>query len=183
MPVQPRVAKVLAALLASMTIGAIAMMALGNNPPSAGPFCLANYYNLGTVEKALHTKVPHYPGRWNSVQIFYSGTRAGNLEQIASLNGLASADELNCHFCVCNGLGGKDGQIIPTKKWLNQWSVIPAANWYGDTQTIRICVVADGHKAKPTDCQIKRVQDLVKILCRKFYIRPSSVYQPENWSL
>jgi hypothetical protein len=38
---QPRVVKVLAALLVSMTVGAFVLMALGNNPPSAGPFCLA----------------------------------------------------------------------------------------------------------------------------------------------
>ena len=38
MPNQVRVTKVLATLLASMTIGAIILMALGHNPPSAGPF-------------------------------------------------------------------------------------------------------------------------------------------------
>jgi len=183
MPVQPRVAKVLAALLASMTIGAIALMALGNNPPSAGTFCLANYYRLNNIEKALRTNNQQNPARWDSIQIYYSGTRAGNLEQIASLNGLASPDEVNCHFFIYNGLGGDDGRIMTTKKWKNQWSVIPSGSWYGSTTTIRICVIGDGQKAQPTDCQIKRVQDLVRCLCRKFHIKQNSIYSPDNWRL
>jgi len=183
MPVKPRVAKVLAALLASMTLGAIALMALGNNPPSAGPFCLASYYKLDTVEKVLETAARQYPQRWDSVQIYYSGTKAGNLEQIASLNGLSSPDEVNCHFFVCNGLGGEDGEIIPTKKWQKQWSVIPTSTWYGRTATIRICVIGDGQAAPPKDCQIRRVQELVRLLCRKFHIKQSSIHNPENWRL
>ncbi|MCK4821571.1 hypothetical protein KA005_37740, partial [bacterium] len=52
MPNQVRVAKVLATLLTSMTIGAIVLMALGHNPPSAGPFSLWTYYRLDPVKKA-----------------------------------------------------------------------------------------------------------------------------------
>ena len=51
MPNQARVAKVLAALLASMTTGAIVLMALGHNPPSAGPFSLWTYCSLDPVKK------------------------------------------------------------------------------------------------------------------------------------
>jgi len=178
---QPRVAKVLAALLVSMTIGAVALMALGNHPPSAGPFCLSNYYRLDPIEEAVKSRYPQSPDRWNRIEIYYSGTRAGNIAQLASLNGLASPEELNCHFVVCNGLGGADGQIQTTKRWLQQWSATPGRTWYGGRQTVRICVTADGRTTAPSDYQIKRIEALVEALSRRFTITTRSVYYPSNW--
>ncbi len=177
---QPRVAKVLAVLLVSMTAVAIILMALGNNPPSAGPFCLSSYYRLNPIEQAVNSRATQSPLRWNCVEIFYSGTKAGNIEQLASLNGLANPDDLNCHFVICNGLGGDNGQIQPTEKWQNQWSIIPGKNWYGSGQTIRICVVADGNTSRPTEFQRKRTEALVEKLSRKFEIKPEDIFYPSN---
>lgn len=178
---QARVAKVLAALLLSMTTGAIILMALGNHAPSAGPFCLSRYYRLDAVEKAIRSQAGQSPDRWNSIEIYYSGTRAGNIEQLASLSGLSSPDDINCHFVVCNGLGGNDGQIQPTENWQKQWSILPGRNWYGSTQTIRICIIAEGKTAPPTDCQVRRIESLVEGLCRKFRIQDSSLSYPNGW--
>lgn len=181
MPSQPRAEKVLAALLVSMTAGAIVLMALGNNPPSAGPFNLSSYYHLGPVEKAIRSQTIQSPGRWNRIEVYYSGTRGGNIEQLAALAGLASPEDINCHFCLCNGLGGSDGQIQTTEKWQRQWSILPGGTWYGSSQTVRICVIADGKTCYPTNLQIKRTEALVEGLCRKFDIQPESVYYPGNW--
>jgi len=179
---QPRVAKVLVVLLVSMTTGAIVLMALGNNPPSEGPFCLSSYYRLDSVEKAILSRACQSPNRWSCVEIYYSGTKAGNIEQLASLSGLASAEDLNCHFVVCNGLGGSDGQIQPTEKWQRQWSIVPGRTWYGNGQTIRICAIADPpRRASLTNCQIKRIETLIEGLCRKFGIQPERVYYPSDW--
>jgi len=178
---QPRVAKVLAALLLSMTIGAVILMALGNNPPSAGPFCLSAYYQLDPVDQALCSRIAQYPSRWNRIEIYYSGTRAGNIEQLASLRGLASPEDVNFHFCLCNGLGGSDGQIQTTEKWQRQWSIIPNQTWYGSSQTIRICVIADGQNFHPSDFQVKRTEALVEALCRKFDIQTQFIYYPSSW--
>jgi len=179
--VQPREAKILAALLISMTAGAIALMALGNNPPSAGAFCLSHYYLLGPVEEAIYSRAAQSPGRWDSVEIYYSGTKAGNIEQLASLSGLAGPEDINCHFCLYNGLGGDDGQIQPTEKWQRQWSIIPGQAWDQSGQTIRICIIADAKTVRPTDFQIKRTGELVEALCRRFDIKPESVYYPSDW--
>ena len=178
---QPRVVKVLAALLVSMTIGAIILMTLGNNPPSAGPFCLSSYYRLDPVEKAIVSRSCQLPDRWNSIEVFYSGTAGGNIERLALLNGSTSPENLNCHFVICNGIGSSDGQIQPTEKWQKQWSIVPDQNWYGNGQTIRICIVGDGKTVYPTDCQIKRLEALVEGLCRKFDIQPESIYYPSNY--
>lgn len=180
---QPRVAKVLAILVISMTAGAAVLMALGNNPPSAGPFCLSKYLLRGPIEieKAISSQAAQSSERWNWIEIYYSGTKAGNIEQLASLSGLASPEDINCHFVVCNGLGGGDGQVQPTPKWQKQWSIVPGQSWYGNGQTIRLCVIADGHACPPTGLQKKRIKALIEGLCRKFEIWHEDVYYPSNW--
>ncbi len=180
MPIPSREAKIFAALLISMTTGAIALMVLGNNPPPAGAFCLSRYYHLDPVEKAISSRVAQLPSRWNSIEIYYSATKAGNVEQLVSLSGLACPEDINCHFVVCNGLGGSDGQIQPTEKWQRQWSIIPDRTWHGSRQTIRICIIADGKTARPTDFQIKRTEALVEALRRKFNIQPEHIYYPND---
>ena len=180
---QPRVAKVLAALLVSMTAGAIILMALGDNSPSAGVFSLSTYYlnKLDSVEKAVRSRAYQTPGRWSRIEIYYSGTKVGNIEQLVSLSGMTNAQDINCHFVICNGLGGGDGQIQSTEKWQRQWSIIPGRSWYGSGQTIRICVIADGKTVHPTDSQKRRSQALAGELQRRFGILAESVYYPSNW--
>jgi hypothetical protein len=178
---QSRLVKVLLALIVSMTSGAVVLIALGNNAPSAGPFSLSVYRQLDPVENAMASRAPQQPNRWNSIEIFYSGTKAGNIAQLASLEGLARAEDINCHFCLCNGLGGGDGQLLATEKWQMQWSCVPNQSWYGSSQTIRICVIADGKTTGPTDCQRRRAMALVEALCRKFNIPANAVYLPGNW--
>lgn len=175
---QPRVIRVLAALLMSMTMGAIVLMTLGNNPPSAGPFSLSSYFR---VEKAILSAARQLPDRWSRIEIYFSGTKAGNMEQLASLSGLPSPEDLNCHFVVCNGLGGGDGQIQTTEKWQRQWSIVPGRNWHGGARTIRVCIIGDGKAACPTGCQVRGVHALVEGLCRKFSIEAQSVIYPNYW--
>ncbi len=181
MPNQTRVAKVLATLLASMTIGSILLMASGHNPPSAGPFSLWTYCRLDSVKEAIRSQAVQSPDRWKSIEIYYSGTKSGNIEQLASLEGFTDSEYINCHFCLYNGSGGTDGQIQQTEKWQRQWSATPGHNGSDSSQTIRICVIADGKTTGPTDCQIKRMQVLVEELSRKFHIMSQFVYYPSDW--
>jgi len=181
MPNQSRVTRVLVVLLVSMTTGAVVLMALGNHPPSAGPFCLSTYYRLDPIQQAICSRVTQAPGRWESIEVYYSGTKAGNIEQIASLSGLVNSDDINCHFVVCNGLGGSDGQIQTTEKWQKQWSVIPDHTWYGSGRTIRVCLVADGRGVRLSGSQIQRAEALVEALSMKFNVPATKIFYPTNW--
>ncbi len=181
MPNPARVVKVLATLLASMTIGAIVLMTMGHNPPSAGPFSLWAFYRLDPIKDMICSRESQYKDRWNCIEIFYSGTKSGNLAQLASFSGASRQDDINCHFCVYNGFGGNDGQIQTTEKWQEQQSASDTNNWHGSDQTIRICVVANGRITRPTDCQIKRIQTLVEELCRTFDIKRESIFWPNDW--
>jgi hypothetical protein len=164
-----------------MTVGAVVLMSLSNNAPSAGPFCLSTYYRLDPISKAVTSRLNASPDRWQRIEIHYSGTRAGNLEQLASLSGLASPDDLNCHFVIGNGVGAVDGHIRPTEKWQKQWSITPDETWYGTRQTIRICLIADGKTTFATDCQVRRAEALVESLCRKFKINAANTFYPSDW--
>jgi hypothetical protein len=181
MPNQTRVTRVLVVLLVSMTTGAVVLMALGTHPPSAGPFSLATYYKLDPVQQGISSRATQAPGRWESIEVYYSGTKAGNIEQIASLSGLASSDDINCHFVICNGLGGSDGQIQTTEKWQKQWSVIPDHTWYGSSRTIRVCLVADGRGVRLSSSQIQRAEALVEALSMKFNVPATKIFYPANW--
>jgi len=168
---QPRVVKVLAALLISMTVGAVVLMALGNNPPSAGPFCLSTYYRLDSIEHALRSEARQTPDRWDSIKIFFSGTQGGNIGRLATASGLHSPAEINCHFVLCNGVGAGDGEIQTTESWQAQ---------RGGERMIRICLIGNGVSALPTDYQLKRLESLLEALCRRFNISPNSVYLPRD---
>lgn len=177
---QPRVVKVLAALLISMTTGAVVLMALGNNPPSAGPFCLSTYYRLDSVEHALRSQASQSPRRWDSIEIFFSGSRGGNMARLAEAHGLPDTDHLNCHFVLCNGVGAGDGEIQTTGSWQVQRSARTGATSQGGPRTIRICLIGNGVSALPTDYQLKRLEMLLEALCRRFHIVPDAVYLPRD---
>jgi hypothetical protein len=165
---------VLVALLVSMTAGAVVLMALGNNPPSAGPFCLSTYYRLESVDHALRSRVPQPSDRWNAIEIFFSGTRGGNAERLAAMSHLSSVADLNCHFIICNGTGAGDGEIQPTERWQLQRSAQP------ERRTIRVCLIGNGVSALATDYQLKRLEMLLDALCRRFGIPADSVYLPRD---
>jgi len=177
---QLRVWKALLMLLVSMTGGAMVLMALGNNPPSAGAFCLSSYYKLASADQAVTSRVAQAVGRWRRIEICYSGTLGGNIEWLAYLRGLTHPQDLECHFVICNGRGGEDGQILTTERWDNQQSIASSQNGGEADETVRVCIVSDGRSTYPTDCQIKRVQALVDTLSKRCGIRPESVYYPSD---
>ena len=179
---QLRVWKVLIVLLISMTGGAIILMSLSAGPLSAGPFCLSSYYRLVAAGAAIHSRVAQSHDRWKRIEIFYSETRMGDIKWLASINGFKNAKDLDCHFVICNGRGGQDGQIQPTEKWQEQASVKPQRNWHSGQETIRVCVIASGVSCHPTDCQIKRVDSLVQALSRRFDIPPNTIHYPGDMS-
>jgi len=175
MTTQLRVWKVLLILLVSMTTGAIVLMTLRNNPPLAGAFCLSSYYRLTPTDTAIFSRVRQPLDHWQAIEIYYSGTRVGNIEWLASLNGYKDSKDLNCHFVICNGYGGEDGQIQTTEKWLDQAAVESEENWEDNRKIIHVCIISDGKTALPTDCQVKRAETLLETLYRHFRISPQHV--------
>ena len=180
---QTRTAKILVSLVASMSLGALILIALDNQTISAGPFSLASYVRLNPVEEVTSTLSIPNAHNWNRIYVHYSSASAANLEQLAAVNDLANPKELNFHFAVFNGIDSTDGKIHATEKWLKQSPALPEKNWLGSSQAIRICVIADGIRALPTDCQVKRTAALIESLARKFNIQTAEIHYPTNWQL
>ena len=178
---QGRTVKILASLVASMTVGAVVLMALDRQSLPAGAFSLASYTRLNSVEEVVSDVRAVEAMNWDGVEVHYSRTGSGNLEQLAVLKGLASSKDLNFHFVVCNGAGNADGVIQSTERWLKQRPALQGGNWYGNPGTIRICLIADGAGVAPTDSQRKRIATLVESLVRKFNLRPQLIRYPVNW--
>ena len=166
-----------------MTIGAIVLMALDNHSLSAGAFSLAGYTNLNPIEQVTLNSVMPNKQKWDFVEVYYSGTEAGDFLDITSFNGLMNTEDVNFHFLVCNGTPGADGKIQASAKWRKQRAALGDQDFFGNNRTIRICVVADGMKSLPTDCQLKRTTGLVEVLTRKFDISPQQISYPANWKL
>ena len=181
--------KVLVILGISITLGAIVLNALGHNPPSAGAFCLSRYHLLSSVKKSILSRADQSRKHWSKIEIDYSGTESGNIEQLASLSNADSPEHVNYHFIICNGNGGKDGLIQATEQWQRQSTIKPGQSRNDEAvfcetlteQTIYICVIADNESSFPTDFQVKRTDELIEGLCRKFNIQPESISYADSW--
>jgi hypothetical protein len=177
MPDPSRQTKVFAVLLMSMSLCATVLLALGKNPPSAGAFCLDDYYQLESVAETVSSQAIQSPDRWNRIEIFFDGADSHDTS-----HGLLHGPlEPNYHFYICTGPTGIDGTICPTHKWNTQQ---PAANYDNSTQnekTIRICIIAESNTTQPTNYQTTRLESLIAELTRRFDIPTQAINFPPLW--
>ena len=174
-----RQTKVLVMLVVSMIAGAFILGALGYHPPSAGAFCLSDYHQLMPVKAIVLSRTTHTAGRWERIEIY----RTSEIGEPDSLKRVVRNINTNCHFILCNGHIGGDGQILPTEKWKQQVSARrPSYHNNGqDERTVFVCVITNGPKDRPTNYQMKRTEILVLELCRRLGIPSQSVRYPKNW--
>ena len=176
-----RTIRVLVFLVASMTVGAGVLMLLDPEGLSAGPFSLSSYTRLNSINQVAVRPIANTAHQWNKVEVFYSNTTEGNLASLARTQGVNTVKDLNFHLIICNGNGGQDGQIVATDKWKKQMAPLPSVTWVGSSQTIRICLIADGIMQNPTDSQIKRAVGMVEQISRRCNIDPENIRYPANW--
>ena len=180
MGAQPREVKVVAALSASMTIGFLVLMALGNNPPSAGAFCLSSYYRLEPVNNVIShpadSNIQLKP--WKRIKVSYINIPSvqnklsdkNRWKQPENINkpltgSQSESQQIRGHFFICDGIVGNNGQIIPTHKWQQQQQISSE-----DDSTIVISVITGGYSNGPTGIQIERTGELVVAISKKFNI-------------
>ena len=195
MTVRSRESGVLAFLVVSMLIGAVILNALSHNPLSASAFCLSQYYHLEPVEKSVDFLAEQSPDRWEQIEIHY-GNYDNSVKQVkneveqfpqysSSSRSGPVCDNSGCHFIICDGYTGIDGQIKTTENWQSQ---LIANHMTQDCpelheeigRTIYICIASTGESAVPTDSQIRRTEALVKELCRRFHIEPDAIKYPDS---
>ena len=183
MGAQPREVKVLAALSTSMTIGFLVLMALGNNPPSAGAFCLSSYYRLEPVETVISCPIDTEIESWKRIKVSYvkmpiaqkSKTTNNQVEAVEQKTGPLTSvptesHQSRGHFFVCDGIIGHNGGILATNKWEKQEQIESEQG-----PTIFISVITDGHSNGPTGIQIERICALIVALSKRFDIPPEYI--------
>jgi hypothetical protein len=180
---QARTVKILVSLVTAMSMGALTLMALDNHRLISGPFSLASYKSLDPVENLTSSFLTPNTHNWRQIQVHYGPAQVANLEQLAAASGLTSSKDLNFHFTVLGGIDCPDGDIRATQRWLKQRPALPDKEFFGTPQTIRICVIADGIRSIPTDCQVKRTAAIIESLARKFSIATDNINYPNNWQL
>lgn len=171
---QTRMVVVLAALVASMTVGALVLLALDQNSLTGGAYSLSSYLRLNSVEEAALRPITNAAAQWNHIEVYYSRTAAGSAADLALVSSLRGSGRGDFHFVICNGRGAEDGQIQYTSAWQGQQS---------DSGIIRICVVADQIESPATDSQVRRTAALVETLCRTFTIDAKAIRFPADWRI
>lgn len=173
---QNRNVAVLFSLIASMTVGALVLMALDHNGPSAAAYSLSSYLRLDPVDDVVKNTLQVEPARWSGIQVLYSNTAGGNLREMSLLTGLSDgSDRSEFHFIVCNGNGADDGQVQASGRWRVQQTC------HACVDTIRVLVISDQGGEAVTDSQIQRTQALVESLSRTFEINPYQIRYPLDW--
>lgn len=168
---------VLFALIASMTVGALILMALDNYRPRAGAYSLSSYLRLDPIDEVVKNTISVAPVQWDRVEVYYSLTTGGNASDLSLLTGLAGGSKTDFHFVICNGTGGEDGSVQAGDLWRLQRLC------QGKNGVVRVCVISDGNINSLTESQAKRTIDLVESLCHTFQISPTNVRFPVNWEI
>jgi hypothetical protein len=169
-----RTVKMWASLVASMTVGAVVLMAMDHQKISGGGFSLASFQRLDTVDHALKSDANTEKLNWGSIEITYSHTVGGTIENIALAQGTLTPAEADFHFLIGNGDGAPDGEIVPSHRWNQQ---IRCAD---NSKTIKIIIVSDGMRVRPTDTQIKRLSKLISTLSRYYSISSKDITCPKS---
>lgn len=174
---QNRNIAVLFSLIASMTIGALVLMALDHNGPSAGAYSLSSYLRLDSVDEVVRNTVRTEAAQWSRIEVVYSKTSGGNVDELSLLTGLADGGPAEFHFVVCNGQGANDGEIQAARFWQQQQLCGDKAG------TIRVCVISDDKSRAVTDSQLQRTEALAESLSRTFDINPHRIRYPLDWQM
>lgn len=170
---QVRIARVLIALVVSMSAGAFVLMALDNQSLSGGAFSLSSLYSLNPVEE--HVTSGPVMIDWDGVEVYYSNP------SIKSFDELVAGGDLQLHFAITNVDCGKEGIIKSTVKWRKQKAC--ELDIQQGQRIIRICIIRDAVSSETTDCQVSRTRDLVETLSRMHNIPTSRIRYPVNWQI
>jgi len=178
-----------------MVTGAAILNAMSHNPLTASAFCLSRYYDLTPVEESLGGRAIQFPHRWKRIEIrcdnngdLQTGSTDGSGILPAQSGPSESASKRqaeNCHFIVCDGYVGDDGQIQPTANWLGQSASDRNTKDRSESlesleQTIYISIATNNERTAPTELQIRRTEALVEELCRRCRIEPEDIRYPSS---
>lgn len=129
-----------------------------------------------SVQKAI-ADAPVSRRRWKYVVIHHSGTDEGSLKSIDRYhreqrhmeNGLAY------HFLIGNGNGMGDGEIAVGNRWREQLDGGHLRSEAQNKTALGICLIGNFDKDKPTEKQLRSLENLTRALLKRCNLSTSSV--------
>lgn len=129
-----------------------------------------------SVQKAV-ASAPVSPRRWKYIVIHHSGAEEGSLKSIDRYhreerhmeNGLAY------HFLIGNGNGMGDGEIAVGNRWKEQLDGGHLRSESQNKTALGICLIGNFDKTKPTEKQLRGLENLVRALMNRCSLTASAV--------
>lgn len=117
------------------------------------------------------------PGRWKYIVIHHSGADEGTLKSIDRYhreerhmeNGLAY------HFLIGNGAGMGDGEIAVGNRWKEQLDGGHLRSEEQNKIALGICLIGNFDKTKPTEKQLRSLENLIRALMKRCDLTASAV--------
>ena len=160
------------AALFSILVGTVVLNTLGNSLSVAGAFSLSGFSSLNPVKPLISSYNCETAKNWDCVEI-------KNIvidHESSTQNDRTHYDTDDYHFIICNGVIGRDGQIITTENWEYQRST-PVDGWQNSGwNIIRIGIITSGINVSSTEIQVKRANLLAGTLTKKFDIASESIF-------
>ncbi len=172
-----RMTKVLGALVLSVTAGAIILRLLQPAPlMDVTAFSLAVAFN--PIGQVFETRVPVDRSRWQSIEIYQSGTPTGNAQTLAEACRQQALEPSAYHFVITNGRGAPDGRIQVSQQWTQQKDapgrqLSPLEN--SARSTIRICLIGDFGQEPPGPVQLSQLETLLRTLQHRCQISAQNI--------
>ena len=142
-----------------------------------------------SLDAIFQTQAPVAPGRWRYIYVHQSRTLGGDAVSLsqgagdgtAGETGVGTAAPFTDHFVICNGDGGRDGEVQMTQTWNHQKAIdTPPPGATLSSTAISVCVVGDFRHGRPTADQLRRLGQLVSALQVRLNIPPSAVFVHPN---
>ena len=161
--------RTLALLVASMTLGTLALRMLETPParPAVVVDLRAVENDSARPELAMlrQTDVPLQFIKWRNVVVHDAGR-----------DGPAAAE--GCHFLIGGADGFGDGAIRPTRRWRQQLDgrhiLVPGFDF--NANSVGVCLLCDTRRQRPTRRQLGALVRLVRALQLTCSISPDHVY-------
>jgi N-acetyl-anhydromuramyl-L-alanine amidase AmpD len=109
----------------------------------------------------------------NCIVVHHSGTDQGNVQIFrdyhTNVNGWS---DVGYHYVICNGKGGKDGEVQPGRDLMFSGAHCIPRN----LDSIGICLVGNFQNTHPTEAQLSSLKKLCLELCQKYTIPHAYVF-------
>jgi len=121
-----------------------------------------------TIQSAL-ARAPVKTARWKHIVIHHSGVDTGTMKGMDDYHRKVRHMEhgLAYHFVIGNGNGMGDGEIAVSRRWTQQLDGGHLRSEQQNKIALGICLVGNFEKKKPTDKQMRSLENLTRALLKR----------------